>query len=74
MDKNERSARNIFLQDLIDSSEPRRSVDTPLLIVDVLTNISDLEDEKNPSELFEIRVVHQNREDEKNSSEFFEID
>ena len=30
------------------------------------------EDEKNSSEFFEIRKVHQNHEDEKNSSEFFE--
>ena len=34
-----------------DSSEPRRSVDTSLLIVDVPANISDLEDEKNLSEM-----------------------
>jgi hypothetical protein len=34
-----------------DSSEPRRSVDTSLLIVEVPANISDLEDEKNLSEI-----------------------
>jgi len=34
------------------SSEPRRSAYASLLLVDVLSNISDHEDEKNSSEFF----------------------
>jgi hypothetical protein len=51
----------------------RRSVYTSFLIVDVLTNISDLEDEKKSSDFFEIGGVRQNPDDEKNPSGFFEV-
>ena len=45
----------LFLNSLMrvsDSSEPRRSADASLLIIEVLINLSDHEDEKNSSKIY----------------------